>query len=359
MKKISTNIISSGMRLAQPVYNSDGVALVQEGCTLDQITIARLKDYGVSDVYIAEEELNNEQFLDIISRQARAEAIKTLKDWIFNTKEHCLVKTNTNTDINRLIDRLLDELRRNRDCCVQFLDIKTIDTHTYDHCVNVALLSLITGLSLGYNDQELQILGMAALLHDVGKSMLPREIVTKNGEYNDYEMEWMRKHPEYGFKLTFEDEDLNPIISEIIYQHHERFDGSGYPRGLKKEQILQAAYILGVADVYEALTSNRSYRKKYLPHEAVEYLYGAGNRLFDFIVIEAFVKHVALYPIGTSVLLNNGEEGIVVDIDPKLSSRPMVMVTKKRNGKRPMTKKVWNLKDTPTIIITKVLETER
>lgn len=355
MRKLPVNVAQDGMSLALPIYNSDGVPLVQKGNKLDRKIIHKLMSYGVKEVYVEDEDFSSEVIMDIVSQQVRVEAIKTLKDWIFNYNGNKLIKSVGNSSLDTLIEKILGELTENPEKCVKFLDIRTLDNFTYAHSVNVCILSLITGISLGYSAEELYILGLAALLHDVGKSLLPTEIVNNDREFSDYQLAIMQKHPLLGYQLLLEDSKLNPIIAEIVYQHHERFDGSGYPRHLRADNILKSANIIGVADVFDALTNNRQYRKKYLPHEAMEYLYGAGNHLFDYEVIQAFVQLVALYPIGTTVLLSNGEEGIVVEIDPKISARPKVRIIKKSNGQRPISKKVINLGEQPTIMITKVI----
>ncbi len=356
MRKVQTKFLSPGMKLALAVFNSEGIILLQEGQVLTEKYIDRLKKSHIPFIYTEDEDIPANVIMDIISTQSRAEAVRSLREWIFNPEENKLIKAGGSAKLLDLINNLLGELKDNPERCVKFLDVRALDDYTYGHSVNVCLLSLITGLSMNMTDEELLVLGLAALLHDIGKVKLPAQLVNKAGAFTPVEHTLMEQHPIYGFELIMADPLLNPIIAEIIYQHHERFNGSGYPRGLTEVEIHPCAYIIGIADVYDALTHDRAYRGRFLPHEAIEYLYGSGNHLFDYNVVKNFVQHLALYPIGTLVELNNGEQGTVIDVQTKLPARPILRIHRDGEGNLLPYPYVRDLTTETTLVITDVLE---
>lgn len=356
MLRVNLFQLKPGMKLAQPVYNADGVLLLAQGTELSNQEIERLLSYGVRWVYIEGYDTPGELIVDIISQQTRTDAIRTLKNLLFAAAKKELVPGTYHEILDKVVEKILEELRESRDKCVKMLDIRTLDSYTYAHSVNVCLLSLLVGLAMNFTEEELKALGLAALLHDIGKMMVPKEILEKEAPLDEEEREEVEQHPYFGYRLVLEDPQMNPVIAEIIYQHHERYDGSGYPRGLKGKEILLPASIVGIADVYDALTSNRPFRQPFLPHEAVEYLYASGNRFFPMEVVKIFLRHVAVYPLGTVVRLSNGEKGVVTAINPDLPARPVVRIIADSRGKKPRAALVRDLARVPNITITHVLD---
>ncbi|MDN5363768.1 MAG: hypothetical protein PWQ91_829 [Eubacteriales bacterium] len=356
MLRVNLFQLKPGMKLAQPVYNADGVLLLAQGTELSKQEIERLLSYGVRWVYIEGYDTPGELIVDIISQQTRTDAIRTLKNLIFAVAKKELVPGGYREILDKVVEKILGELRESRDKCVKMLDIRTLDSYTYALSVNVCLLSLLVGLAMNFTEEELKVLGLAALLHDIGKMMVPKEILEKEAPLDEEEREEVEQHPYFGYRLVLEDPQMNPVIAEIIYQHHERYDGSGYPRGLKGKEILLPASIVGIADVYDALTSNRPFRQPLLPHEAVEYLYASGNRFFPIEVVKIFLRHVAVYPLGTVVRLSNGEKGVVTAINPDLPAKPVVRIITDSRGKKPRATLVRDLARIPNVTITHVLE---
>jgi len=170
------------------------------------------------------------------------------------------------------------------------------------------------------------MLGMAALMHDVGKIFIPKEIINKRSKLTKEEFELIKKHPIKGYKML-KNSNSFPYHSCIgILHHHERFNGTGYPTGLSGEEISLLGRIITVSDVYDALTSDRPYRKALFPSEAVEYIMGGCGTLFDPKISNAFVKIIAPYPVGVSVKLSNNKSGIVVKNYPDFCLRPVVKI---------------------------------
>jgi putative nucleotidyltransferase with HDIG domain len=198
--------------------------------------------------------------------------------------------------------------------------------YTYLHCVNVAILAVSVGIKMNLTAEDLTYLGTAGILHDIGKNKIPAWLLDKTGQLSEEEYGMLRKHPEYGYDMLTSSQELTSVTRAGVLQHHERYDGSGYPRGLKGKEITLYARILAVADTYDAMTSDRAYREAYAPSEAVEYLMGNGDQLYDNLVIDAFVKCVTIYPLGSCVELNNGVRAVVVKNYADCVLRPLIRV---------------------------------
>ncbi|MBD3108214.1 HD-GYP domain-containing protein [Bacillus sp. AGMB 02131] len=192
---------------------------------------------------------------------------------------------------------------------------------------------------------------MGTILHDVGKLKVPREILMKPGELADEEFAIIKKHTEYGFVILKEVKTIPLVVALCAYQHHERLDGTGYPQGLKDEDIHYYAKIIAVADVFDAITSNRVYREAMLPHEGLEILYAGCGRLFDLQIVEAFRSAVAIYPVGVTVELSNRTVGIVKKQNIGLGDRPIIEIIEE-DGKKLSSPYVINLSEKLDIVVT-------
>ena len=196
---------------------------------------------------------------------------------------------------------MLQDLITREDVMVSLTNIQATDAYLFQHSVNVAILSGIMGLAKGYNRQQLEELGMGALLFDIGMTRLPKNMLNKNAALTLEERLIMEKHTEEGFNIIRAQHDISLLSAHCAFQHHERYDGSGYPRRLKADAIHEYAQIVGLADVYDALTSPRPHRRRYTPTEAIEFLFAAGNTYFDLDLIKTFCKHISIYPVATTV----------------------------------------------------------
>ena len=194
-----------------------------------------------------------------------------------------------------------------------------MDNYTYAHCVNVAVISIILGISLNLSKKNLTYLCIGALIHDIGKSFIPKEILQKPGKLTHEEFEIIKNHPRYGYDFLRKSFNLSSHIKLIVLQHHERFDGLGYPNGIIGNKISYLARIVSIADVYDALTSDRPYKRAMCPSDALEYLMSNAGTLFDHDIINVFCKIIIPFPQGTIVSLSNGDIGVVEETTSKLS----------------------------------------
>ncbi len=196
---------------------------------------------------------------------------------------------------------------------VNMIDLKVFDDYTYSHSVNVAVLSIIIGVTMGLGRKELTKLGLGALLHDIGKVFIDKDIVNKPGKLTDEEFSSMKMHSKLGYDYVRDRFQL-PVKSYVaVLDHHERYDGSGYPNSKKGDEISDFGKMIALADVYDALTSERPYRKALPPSEAMEYIMGNSQVHFDPELVKVFSRKVAPYPVGTLVKLSNGMTGLVVE----------------------------------------------
>jgi len=182
---------------------------------------------------------------------------------------------------------------------------------------------------MGYNYYRLKNLAVGALLHDIGKQLVPIEIITKNGRLTNEEMKVVREHPNYGYQLLTKDINTHSATREIVHQHHENWDGSGYPRGLKEDAIYELAMVTHVCDVFDALISKRSYKSAFTYQKAIDILKDGIGTMYRPDMVDLFFQYVPVYHKGSQVTLDNGDEALIYKNNRGDMLRPMV---KLRNG---------------------------
>jgi putative nucleotidyltransferase with HDIG domain len=339
VRLVSIKNCMNGMTIARPVFDEQGRLLLGSGVSLTKRILERLESQGITHLYIDDELTKDLVLEDNISIEVRTEATKSIQT-VFEAIREGKHKSKATTygkmvnEFKRVFENLLSELKRNQQLMNLLSYIHVKDNYVFTHSLNVTLYSLAIAMQLKFDDKKLHELGLGALLHDIGKMMIPEEILHKPGKLTDEEYAIMKKHTEYGFELLRKEPELSVLVAHCAYQHHEKLDGSGYPRGLKDKDIHPYAKIIAVADVFDALTTHqRAYRKGMLPHEAMEILYaGSSNTQFDQKVVEAFRSSIALYPIGVTVTLNTGEKAVVVGYNTDTPQRPKIRIFTNTQG---------------------------
>lgn len=234
-----------------------------------------------------------------------------------------------------LTNRMVESIVVNENAMIWLSLLKRKDEYTSHHSINVSTLAIVFGSYLGLNEEALQILGVGGLLHDIGKMRVPLEVLNKQGHLSEEELLVMRQHPEFGAAILDEAQgELSPLVRAIVYSHHERYDGSGYPRGIVGEEIGMLPMIVSVVDVYDAMTSDRVYRDRLSAHEVLNTMYGSSSGEFKRELLEAFIRCLGIYPVGSIVELNSGEVGLVMAVNHKYHLRPLVLLLLDRD-KRP------------------------
>jgi putative nucleotidyltransferase with HDIG domain len=202
---------------------------------------------------------------------------------------------------------------RNPGALISLARLKSVDDYTYMHSVAVCALMVALARQLGIDEKTTREAGMAGLLHDLGKAVMPMEVLNKPGKLTDEEFRIMKSHPAEGHRMLVEGGVAGEIPLDVVLHHHEKVDGSGYPKGLKGDAISLFAKMGAVCDVYDAITSNRPYKSGWDPAESIRKMTEWSTGHFDQRIFQAFVKSVGIYPIGSLVRLESGRLGIVVD----------------------------------------------
>lgn len=331
MRLVNIEDLEPGFKLARNIYNADGRILLNAGVILTPTYIKRLNDLGVNAIYIKDIfSQQTEDYPDIISEHSRVETMTVLKKTFYNLKNDRKLNTRI---IQSTVNNLIDELLYNSYVLISLKDIHLFDDYTFAHSLNVCLLSLVTGITLGYDIKSLEKIGVGALLHDIGKTKISKTILNKPDNLTVEEYAKMKKHAELGFQILRQYPEISLLSAHIAYQHHERLDGSGYPRNLTKDEIHDFAKIVAVADVYDSLMSDRPYRPSYTFNQSLSILKSMAGHHLDPQIIEALASNIAVYPIGTLVELNTGSIGIVTDINKGYPTHPVVNIILEQENK--------------------------
>lgn len=341
------------MRVGRSLYDPSGRLVIAAGVTLQPRLLSLLERQGYRAVYIADE-FGDVDLPELVSLETKQEVIRCVTDFMRIESMHAerlllasgpgyFGPTSTPTMISkarhelslnvmRVAELLVNDIMSRKEVVIGLVDIKSLHDYSFGHSVQVAMNALVVAKILGYGQKELRDLGAGALLHDVGKTAVPASIWMKPGDLTIDEFTRVRNHPAAGFEILRRTE-LGLMTAHTAFQHHERWDGSGYPRGLSRGNILKHARICAVCDVFDAMTSDRPYKKAAHPFEGLAFIAENSGILFDPEVVDAFSKVVAPFPVATSVILSTGETAIVKRLNPHALDKPVIAITKDPDGR--------------------------
>lgn len=345
MRLVPIESVRANSLLGKNIYNSDGQILLRSGVVLTEPILKKVKDLNFFSLYIIDE-YSSAEIEDIIKPELRQKSISVIKETFSDIEriatvhkfEKRLMKDYTKKEhdyfnsINNIAEELLDNILSNKNVLLSLVDIKSMDNYTYAHCVNVAVISLILGISLNLPKSTLTHLCIGALIHDIGKSFIPHDILQKPDKLTREEFEVMKNHTKYGYNFLGNFFNLSSHSKLIVLQHHERFDGLGYPNKISGTDISYLSRIVSIADVYDALTSDRPYKRAMCPSDALEYLMSNAGTAFDYDMVNVFCKIIVPFPEGTIVSLSNGDIGIVEKTIPNFPLRPIIKIVKSNNS---------------------------
>jgi len=225
-----------------------------------------------------------------------------------------------------LVDEIISSVLQFPNLLISLARLKTADDFTYMHSVAVCAMMVALAKQLNLDDEQIRVSGLAGLMHDLGKAMLPTDILNKPGKLSKSEFNMIKKHPNYGYQLLLDGANVDSAVLNVCLHHHEKSDGSGYPKGLKEDQISLFVRMASVCDVYDAITSKRPYKIGWDPAVSLRRMAEWTDGHLDVHVFRAFVKSVGIYPIGSLVQLTSGRLAIVIEQSKNSLLSPIVKV---------------------------------
>jgi len=335
MRLESIETCAPGMKLGKAIFNEDGQVLLGYGYELTQSIIKRLRNMGIHQLYIEDPRTDDIVIEETIREETRRivhTGLQQCMDYVHAGGHAPDGKLTTFSKLlGESVAHILDDVVYNRNMPIVHIRSMVVgdsgpEEHFCSNALNVAVFATKLAMTEGAGTDDLRTVCTAALLHDIGKLLIPRELLMKRTALTDDEMNEVRRHTTLGYKLIKEDGSVSLVAAQCALQHHERVDGRGYPFGLKGDEIHPYAKLIGMIDAYDALVSHRSYRNAMLPHEAMDYLYANVESAYDRCKVEQFRNNVAIFPPGTSVTLTTGERGVVSNLDSSCLQRPTVRV---------------------------------
>ena len=347
MKRIPVNILKPGMQFSKPVYVDETNLLVPERVEIREKDLKRLEKWNIEAVLTEGVVITKETLL-----KDAADRVETVMDEGGDAAHKQLYRTAVvqtdrvfselrvnravdRKDIDRIVERVL---RATTEAPEEMLAFVLRDEKSEPSlglgAVNTAILSILVGTTLKLDQFRLKTLATAALLHDAGMVKVPDDIVSKSANLTPDETKKMRAHPLYSYQIICKVIGYPEEVGMIALQHHERWDGKGYPRTLAEKKISIEARIITVADAFEAMVKEKPYRNSMIAYAAMRQLLNDNSRRFDSEVLKVFVRSIGIYPLGSFVLLNNGSIGRVIKVNENVPLRPAVRLLVDRNGKK-------------------------
>jgi len=346
---ILVDFLKPGMVLAGDLFSKEGIFIWPAKKPITQSVIDELKKKGIRELYYTKN-INkdlSQNMPPMFSEEIKEEA----KEAIYNILEQVKKDEKVNVEeVRNVIEKLFKEMISKLGKAVINLSIvKNYDEYTYTHLINVTILSMFFSKFLGASDFVIKEVGMGAILHDIGKVKIPTSILHKPGELTEEELKIMKKHPIIGYFAIKDEPTVSTYAKKIVLFHHERFDGNGYPLGLKFDRIGRYPQIVSLADVFDAITSERPYKPSMSIPQTLNFIMKKSGIYFEPLLAQKFIMEMSKlyglpspYAIGSFVLLNTGEKAVITQKDSEYTLRPTVLVIENALGK-PDTKRKINL----------------
>jgi HD-GYP domain-containing protein (c-di-GMP phosphodiesterase class II) len=346
MRLVPTSSVQVGSKLARDVLvgRPDGIPLLRAGVAISSHYRSRLVRAGINAIYIEDmlgDGINPEPIVSDETREVATRAVATAyRESTESMVTGAPLPDEAVASLGEVVERIIDEIGRSGGATLALADLASADAYTFQHSIDVTALGLLLGQRLWRErgwldyrgvrrhnriDERLHLLGLGLLLHDIGKLAIPTEIVQRPGLLSANEWEMMKTHPRLGVDLLH-GTHFSPLVKAIVLRHHERWDGSGYPDGKRGTEIHEMARIAAIADVYDAVTSERPYAPARAPHQGVRVILNGAGTQFDPDIVELFSRLVAPFPPGVEVRLADGRRAVVVSVPPDALDRPVVRV---------------------------------
>lgn len=360
MLKCYIDELKEGSRLAKAVTGRNGIVILGEGAELTPFYIKRLKEMGITHVYLD----GGETRITAVPSKLAAASSSDLK---------CEDKSSLYRELVRRLNGY--------SCCMNHVDsakdrrfklryrraladalthpvvadwlhkLMQFDEYIFGHAVHVSILSMLLGDECDYTEAQMLELLLGSLLFDVGMTSLPKELVRSDRELSEKERQLLRQHTEIGYRLLSDIQGMPKQAAMVALSHHERFDGSGYPFGRQGAAIPEYARIVALADSYDALVSPRRYRDAYRADDVIEFLFASGDYYFDARLVQLFLQRMKAFPLSSILTLSSGQTGVVTSYRSSLAHRPVVRIIQEAGGQAVGTPYELDLASSSTITV--------
>ena len=328
MRLVSLTMIKPEMMLAKSIYYKDCLVLKEGQVDLERFANS-LKNMGIDYMYIEDSQSDGIEIPDAITEETRVSCKRILRQTIDDFSNKTIIDL---SDMSEAIHSIIDDILANKDVQVSLNDIGASDEYTFSHSVSTTVYSLLIARQLGYSRLMMEKLAAGALLHDIGKILLDKNILNKEGTLDTEEFEHIKRHTTLGYAALKKCVNLTELSRIIALYHHERMDGSGYPTAALAGELHEFTRIVAIADVYDALLSDRCYSKKWSTNHAVNYLIENAETKFDMKLVSVFIKQIAIYPNGSTVRLSDNTVGIVKEQNKNVPLRPIIRIIIDKDG---------------------------
>lgn len=318
MRYLPIEKITPGMILAQDVYDGAGRMLLSQEQELLGGQIAGMEEMGYPGFYIQEKGTDDILPEEAVKPETRGQMLALVHDLFVNDGDE------QEWRIRETVNRVVEDLTRSGNVMFNMLNLKNYDDYTCFHSVNVAILAAVLGARYGMDEYQLRVLTTAGLLHDIGKKFLEVSILNARRPLTEEERRIMLQHPKLGYEFIRDNFDFAPEVQLGVLEHHECYNGEGYPMRKSGDEISIYGRILKLADVYDAMTAKRPYRNPMSPSDVLEYVMAGNGFEFDPELVSLFVRWIAVYPVGCEVELSDGRAAIVKRNYEGYAQRPLV-----------------------------------
>lgn len=343
MNKYKVSDLVAGNEFDQPVFIEDNTLFLPANIKLKAKDIERLKKWGIEEV---ESEGHLKELLMPIDKDSEqmwgvptdselfdfyVKKIDQLDDLLNKISQ---MERVNQIEVESISSSVVEKVKEKKFDSVRLILCNGATGKNFaKSCINCSIIATNIGQALGLSDDKLNSIAEGAMLHDVGMLRVPEEIKTKRGNLETNELNTMKSHPLFSYQIIHSDLGIVDEVAQIALQHHERWDGDGYPQGLEGDSINYMARIVSIADAFEAMISERPYRNSMIGYEAMKQILSDNSRRFDPEILKTFIRSMGIYPLGSLVLLNDGSIGRVVEVNKDAPLRPTIIVLIDREGK--------------------------
>lgn len=319
-----------GEIIAEDLYDAAGTLIISRNAVINEYVIDKLFHFGITSIAVfnspldIKEETKKQSYVEFkISYQENVDSVKEVLADLASGKELNFEK------VDNLSNSLFSKVSKNYYVVDCLNEMRTMDEYTYYHGINVSIYAMLLAKWLNLSERQVKDVTLAGILHDLGKARIPEAILNKKGALLPEEYEKVKEHSVLGYNIVKSNPQLSKAIIKVVLMHHEREDGSGYPLGVTGDKLNLYTKIIAVADVYDAMTSERAYRQRFTPFETFREFENTGYGKFDTRIMLTFLANIANFYSGAKVRMNTGEAGEIVYVPPHDISHPVVKINNK------------------------------